>query len=788
MKVFKKILLYFCVLLFATAAAGAGFYYFCTSDYDFNAEKLLKSGVSVTFFDNSGKEISADLLSSDNASTTASDRGEEINICEKTGKNSEETFDEVKTANAKFESIDELPDFLPGAFIAVEDKRFYKHGGIDFRALIRAAKNNVLSGNFKEGGSTITQQLIKNTHLSGEKTFKRKLRELKLTLQAEKQLTKKQILYYYLTTIYFGENCYGIESAAQNYFGKHAKNLDLNECASLAATVKSPAYYNPKKRANAKRKDLVLTLMHNQKLISSEQFSAFYGKNVEITEKSNAKCEYFSGALEEIYAKFDLSPYEQSNLKIYTYFDKETYKKLEEVLSDYPENASASVITQNGEIIAEIGRAGEKRSPASTIKPLLVYAPAIETKTVCLATKINDERTDFSGYSPKNYGDVYLGEVNVKDALKKSLNVPAVKILNATGLKKSAGYAQKAGVEITDLSLASALGAIGEGINLTKLCGAYTVFASGGEYFCPSYVKKAISGGKVIFSGEKSFKNSAANSGNERGKDAKNKNACGGTSACGVKVFSCGTAALINECLAECAQSGTARALNDKPYTVCAKTGTDGDKSGNNDAYTVAYTASHVIGIRFSGKNGEKLPDFITGGYVAEYTSRFLNEFYKNAPPADFKQTDEIISADICRVGYDDGKIILADPNAPEKYVLRFDFLKDGLPTETSTEFSRPRVLNGEIKVKNGAVEISLERKNFVCAEIIRSDQSGSKKIADLVSDGGFTDGKLNNGTYSYSVIPYVLAKNGEKIYGDEKFLGTIIIYDKITDNDWWND
>lgn len=780
MKVLRKILLCFCVLLLLATATGAGFYYFCTSGYDFSAQKLLKNGGSVTFFDNSDNEISVDSLNPLNASLSATENLKSEESGEKTSdKNSDKTNDKtndktgVKTSdktNGKsggdFKSIDELPSFLPNAFIAVEDKRFYKHGGIDVRALIRAAKNNIISGSFKEGGSTITQQLIKNTHLSGEKTFKRKLRELKLTLQAEKTLSKKEILYYYLTTIYFGENCYGIESAAQNYFGKHAENLNLNECAALAATVKSPAYYNPRKQANDKRKDLVLKLLKEQNLITDEQFSNCYGVKITVKEKCDGKCEYFSNALEEVYAKFDLSPYEQSNLKIYTYFDREVYNKLKNVLSDYPENASASVIKKNGEIIAETGDLSAKRSPASTIKPLLVYAPALETKTVCLATKINDERTDFSGYRPKNYGDAYFGEISVKDALKKSLNVPAVKILNATGLKKSAEYAQKAGIKITDLSLASALGAIGDGITLTDLCGSYTVFAANGEYFCPKYVKKAVSGGKVVYNSEKQ-KNSIFSD---------------------TKVFSRGTVSLVNECLHECATDGTARALNGKSYTVCAKTGTNGDENGNSDAYTVSYTASHVIGIRFSEKNGEKLPNHITGGYVAEYASRFLNELYKSAPPAEFEKTDEVVNAAICRVNYDDGKIVLADRNAPEKYVLHFNFLKETLPKEISTEFSCPRVLESGLKVENDSVKITLERKNFVYVEIIRSDQNGSKKITDLKAGDYYLDDKLKNGTYSYSIIPYVINADGEKICGDEQFLGTVIIYDKITDKNWWND
>lgn len=758
MKVLKKITVCLCAFFLILAAGGACFYVFCTAGYDFNIEKLKKSGACVTFFDNDGNEILPASLNfcGDEAKQSGSPK-----------KSQSENKGESQSENAKtsgLKSIDELPAYLPNAFIAVEDKRFYKHGGIDLRALARAAKNNLLNKSFKEGGSTITQQLIKNTHLSGEKTLKRKLRELKLTLKAEKELSKKQILYYYLTTIYFGENCYGIENAALNYFGKHAKNLSLNESAALAATVKSPAYYNPRKQANAARKDLVLKLMKQQNLITEKQFSACFETNAQTCEKNGEKSEYFENALEEFYEKTGISPYERSDLKIYTYFNAEVYKKLKNCLADYPENAAASVMTANGEIIAEIGDTSVKRSPASTIKPLLVYAPALETKTVTIATKINDERTNFSGYYPKNYGDVYYGDICAKDALKKSLNVTAVKILNAAGLKKSAGYAEKAGIKITDLSLASALGAIGDGAGLTDLCGSYTVFACGGEYRAPTYVKKATSKIKTIFSR----------------KDDKKSG--------GVRVFSRGTAALINECLHECTLDGTARAIGERPYTVCAKTGTNGTPEGNDDAYTIAYTANHVIGIRFSGKQGEKLPDCVTGGYVAEYSSRFLNDLYKNEYPAEFQKTDEVVTARICAVSYADGKLLLADKISPERYVLSFNFLKGTEPTEFSAEFSHPKLVESGITVENDCVKITAERKNFVYAEIIRSDENGNKKIADLKAGDSYRDEKPKNGTYSYTVIPYYIDDDGEKHYGDEQFLGTAVIYDKIAEKEWWSD
>lgn len=705
-------------------------YFVAGAGYELDESKFSRDGNSIVFYDRYEEELPASL-------------------CFCNGENS-------KT------EVENLPENLLNAFIAVEDKRFYSHRGVDLRALFRAAKNNLKSKSFKEGGSTITQQLIKNTHLSGEKTILRKLRELKLTLQAEKRFSKKQILSYYLSTIYFGESRYGVQSASLNYFGKSASELDLNECAALSATVKSPAYYNPRTTEGNKRKDLVLKLMREQNLISKAEFCKFYGTKVDICENANeSETQYFSAALQEVYSKAKLSPYEQKTIKIYTFFDKNAHESLKNRLADYKSEAAACLIGTRGEILAETGNAELKRSPASAIKPLLVYAPALESKTVTLATKILNERTDFSGYSPQNYGDEYGGYVSVKDAIKKSLNVPAVKVLNLLSTKKAAEAALKAGVKITDLSLASALGAIGEGISVTDLCAAYSVFKNDGIYYTPKRVKSAKIGDKKIYSAQ--FNETRA--------------------------FSAGTAELINEALSECAKSGTARALCEKSYDVCAKTGTNGDKNGNDDALCAAYTSEHSLVIRFSALGDKKLDNRITGGYAAKYVSNVFDDIYFNHTPADFKNSGEIVKVKICKAAYEDGKILLADDNAPEKYNLEFGFLKGSEPKEKSAEFSQPEILECELSTDNGKVTLCINRKKFVRCKIVRSGDGGSKIIAEISGDQKtFVDEPENFGSYSYSIIPYSVNPSGEIIYGEEVCAGNVILYDKFAESEWWKE
>lgn len=726
MKIFKKTAI---VLLAVALIFCAGFsiiYFAAGAGYELDENKLYKGGNAIIFYDRLGEKITEPCALSD-YSTSGQDIKNEL---------------------------------LKKAFIAVEDKRFYSHNGIDVKALLRALKNNIKSKSFKEGGSTITQQLIKNTHLSGEKTLARKLRELKLTVQAEKTLSKNQILNYYLSTVYFGESCYGVNAAAINYFGKSEGELNLNECAALAATVKSPAYYNPRAEGNLKRKDLVLELMREQGLITSEQFNEFYNVKPNVIEKTSDFSHYFANALSEALEKTNISPYGNHTLEIYTCYDGISSQSLKNRLADYSDNAQATLIAKNGEIIAEFGNSKLKRSPASAIKPILVYAPALENKTITLATRILNERADFSGYNPRNYGDEYGGYESVLTSIKNSLNVPAVKVLNAVGVKKAAEAAKKAGINVTDLSLAAALGAVGDGVSVTELCAAYSCFACGGNYYAPTYLKRVLIDGKCVFNSKH----------------------------VPVRAFSAGTAELISEALSECAKSGTARALSDKQYTVCAKTGTNGDKNGNDDAVIAAYTSEHTLCIRLSAV-GQKLPASVTGGYAARYASQIFDDIYREHAPNELEKSNEVTRVKICKIAYEGGKILLADDNAPEKYTLNFSFLRGSEPKEKSTEFSKPQINGFTLRVENGAVKISAERQSFVRCKIIRISGAGAEVAGELFGDKTeFCDEGLSEGSYSYSLIPYYASKNGDELYGDEVNAGSVIIYDKTPSGEWWND
>ena len=722
----KKVLKFFtvCLAILSVIILGAFcFYLFATGGAVLDENKLIKSGAAITFYDNN----------SDKVVTT-------------------DGFDQ------KAIGFDELPEYVGNAFIAVEDKRFYSHNGIDPRALIRAAVSDIKSRSLKEGGSTISQQLVKNTHLSGEKTLLRKLKEVKLVNQLEKKYSKREILGFYLNGIYFGNGAYGVESAANRYFSKSASDLSLSEAAALAATVKSPANYNPETAAGKSRRNLVLKLMCEQGLISSAEYAA--AKDEPLTTSAGKPCDYFSLVKEELYSVCKISPYETRPIEVYTYFDKKAQDALSSLTeSDGELRKNGLIASLSGHVKAAVFPFGDDYGmPASTIKPLLVYAPAINEGVISPATLIDDSPTDFGGYTPKNYGDVYHGYTSVKDCIVKSLNVPAVKIFDGTGAEKCLAYANKTGLDITEKTLNVALGGYEKGVRFTDLCAAYTVF-NGGVYYPPRFIKSVRIGRLSAYSATDN----------------------------GTTVFKKGTTDLINDALKECTKTGTAKALSMFDFDLCAKTGTNGTKDGNTDALAVCYTSEDIIGVKLcAGKS--ILPCSVTGGTAAREAAEIIEKLYSDHKPAPLGKSDECEEVRLCKLAYEDGKLLLAPENQPDKYCIKAKFLKEFLPTEYSEEFVSPKVSAEICKNKNN-VTVTLDKKTQVYVEIFRTDGKTETPVADT-NDEKFTDNRLKDGRYGYYVLPYTIGLDGKKFYGEKQFVAEIFIGEKqdFADNGNWAD
>ncbi|MDE6677104.1 MAG: penicillin-binding protein, partial [Clostridia bacterium] len=272
-----------------------------------------------------------------------------------------------------------FPEYLPNAFVAIEDKNFYTHHGFDYKRIAKAAMKNIASFSFKQGASTISQQLIKNTHLSSQKTITRKLKEYKLTRILEKRYSKEEILELYLNSIYFGHSAFGIGEAARYYFDKCVEELSPAECATLAALVKSPNRYSPFRDAEKclARRNLVLKLMREQGYLSDTEYQMAIETPLPVSPAESASNAYLARVYEELTELFpDAKSSELGKLRVYTYYDANLQAQLEK---NKPESDVCILVRDNQThgIKALHATAGTpKRLPASTIKPLLVYAPA----------------------------------------------------------------------------------------------------------------------------------------------------------------------------------------------------------------------------------------------------------------------------------------------------------------------------------------------------------------------------------------------------------------------------
>ena len=727
-----------CLLVLACVAGvlllSGTIYFLCvTAGYNLDKQKLIGTDHTMEFYDIYGNEISA--FSKD----TAVSENEEI------------------------------PEHVKNAFIAVEDKRFYKHNGVDTKALFRASWNNLKSFSFKEGASTISQQLIKNTHLTNEKTLKRKLIELKLTKTLEKNYTKDEILEMYLNTIYFGKNSYGITSAAKNYFNVNVSDLSLSQAAVLAGLIKAPSAYSPVNDMEKcrERRNTVLKLMYEQDYISEIEYKSAAAEEIVLSEgEKSAASFYLEHAKDELDGIMSYSPYALTDCKVYTFYDPEKQALLCENApnTDYGFTGILIDNAQNG-INAYYSTDGDDRRQAgSVLKPLAVYAPALENNCVSECSLLLDEKTNFNGYSPANYGDAYYGYISVKESLERSSNVCAVKLLNFIGAQKACEYLEKLNIPVSrdDYNLALALGAVSKGVTLKEITSAYTVFSGGGEFQEPHFIKKVEISGNLQYNY----------------KPAK------------TRVFDNSTAFLMNYMLKGVSENGTAKKLGVLNKKIASKTGTAGNKNGNTDAYNVSYSPEYTLGIRLSAKN-TLMPNNITGGGASTTKAYNVWKNLKLNENIHFPESANVVKVELDKYAYENDHIlVLADDIAPEKSKIEGYFAKNNLPTEKSSRYSSPIVENVNFSVNNNEIKIELCLTEY-CGFFVFKETDG-KKIKIFDSDSKnltmFQDSMKEYGkTYAYYIVPY-FDYNGTKICGKEILAGKAMCT-KASDlpDNWWN-
>ena len=415
-------------------------------------------------------------------------------------------------------ALKDLPPYLPKAFIAIEDRRFYSHYGIDPIGIARAALANVLHRGVSQGGSTLTQQLAKNLFLTQERTFTRKLQEIELAFWLERKHSKSEILELYLNRVYFGSGAYGVEAAAQRYFGKPAKSVTLAEAAMLAGLVKSPSRLAPNRNPDgaAKRAQIVLTAMADAKFITDAQAQASIGHpSYHVKAAGAGTVNYVADWIGEVLD--DLIGQVDQNIVVETSIDPKLQSVAEASIID--ELAAKSVkfnvsqgalvaMTPDGAVRAMVGGRNyaesqynravtAKRQPGSAFKPF-VYLTAIEAG-LTPETIRQDAPLDVKGWKPENYTHEYFGSVTLTQALAMSLNTVAVRLGLEVGPRNVVRTAHRLGISSKlEANASIALGT--SEVSLTELVGAYAPFANGGRGISPHVVLKIrAADGKVLY-------------------------------------------------------------------------------------------------------------------------------------------------------------------------------------------------------------------------------------------------------------------------------------------------
>jgi len=420
----------------------------------------------------------------------------------------------LSTNRTKDVEIHNIPVHVKEAVVAIEDERFYEHNGFDMKGITRSFFQNIFARRITGGGSTITQQLTKNALLSPERTYKRKIEELFLAVEIEKHYEKDEILQMYLNQVYFGAGAWGIEPASKAYFNKEANDLTISEGALLAGLLQSPSARDPYKHYDQaiNRRDVVIGKMYELGFISADEKETALKEKIKLTNGSKNSIEreypyYVDAVLDEAINKYGLTQEEifTRGYRIHTAMDQNLQSSLEKVYSKdslFPRGRNG-ILVQSGAVLIDpktggvrglVGGRGDyvfrgfnrathmKAQPGSTLKPLAVYTPALESGYTITSTLL-DEPVSYDDYSPKNATKTYRGEIPMYVALQDSLNVPAVRLLHDIGLEKGLDSLERFGIPLVkeDEHLGIALGGMYKGISPLKLAEAYSTFPNKGK-------------------------------------------------------------------------------------------------------------------------------------------------------------------------------------------------------------------------------------------------------------------------------------------------------------------
>ena len=538
-------------------------------------------------------------------------------------------------------TIDRIPLFLQKAVVAIEDARFYEHGGIDVRGIARALMKDVVKGRMAEGGSTITQQLIKNRYLTGAKTLERKIDEARLAIEFEKKYTKQQILEMYFNEIYYGNGAWGIAQAARLYYDKNPEELSEAECAMLAGVQKNPGRYNPLGKAahTTGRRDMVLQRMVDLHMISDRQRMQLRAHPPAVTKSGQAP-QYLAYIRSKLIERYGPDITEQGGLEVTAALDLKLQKQAEQALRDGVKRISPGLQgalvcldPATGDVLAAVGgvditqsgynRAfSAKRQPGSAIKTL-IYAAALEkgftASSIMDDTPVVYNRGNGETWKPLNYGKEQYGELSLRQALAYSNNVITIKLLESIGVPYFIDFTARVGLPLREQNgLSLALGT--DEVTLNDLVLAYTPLADGGTR--PQ--------ARVII----------------RIYDKRHRSWTENPPAIS-PVLAPATAYVTTQMLKDVLIYGTAKGLNkfSRSHPSAGKTGTTNDY---HDAWFVGYTPQLVTGVWVGYDKPRSGGKGFTGGAVAApIWQRFMRQAVATRPVVDFTRPATVVSVTI---------------------------------------------------------------------------------------------------------------------------------------------
>ena len=682
-----------------------------------------------------------------------------------------------------------LPHHVVDAFLAAEDLRFYQHPGFDIIRILGAVVSNVRSGGFDQGASTITQQLVKLSHLSSQKTIARKLEEIWLSLQMERLYTKDQILDMYLNYIYFGQGAYGIQAAAQTTFGVDAVDLSPAQAAALAAAIKAPSAYSihDAPQNNKERREYILSVMLHEGMLTQEQYAAALAELLTPLKSSPVQTTYgwfVDAVLDEAELQLDVSAEMllAGGYRIDTTLDPAMQTVLDKQFTNkdvFPANAkdgtpvqaaAAALDTSTGAVRAIVGgrtyetrrglnRATHlRRQPGSALKPLAVFAPAIEYAGWTAASVILDEPTAFGTYTPKNAGNAYYGNVTLRSALKNSLNIPAVKVIDAIGVGTSRRYLTAVGIELDnrDWNLSLALGSMTYGASPVQMAAAYAPFANGGTFHAPYFIEKITDrNGVVVYQHQDS----------------------------GTRVLSAQNAYLMTDLMRTVIASGTGTRLNNIGVQVAGKTGTvNMTGGGNRDAWMSAYTAdlSFCVWMGYDDPDdNHRLPNSVSGGTnPASLARNFLKAWYDGKKKPTFQKPGGLVSVTLDKKAIEwRGEPMLATSLTPDSYKIKEIFIEGTQPTKKSDVWQPPASARSFYVTHDGEgqPQLVITASDAAVYRVQRDAAGESFVLTEMWADAGqtltYTDERARDGvTYTYRVIPVhaELLENGILLEGKQ--------------------